>query len=41
MKVKVYTAIAAIALLAAGIAASSASFFIYYQPREPKCLKSR
>lgn len=46
MKAKVYKAIAipaiaAIATLFAATVASSACGFIFYQPREPKCLKSR
>jgi AgrD protein len=39
MKKKLLTIIAALATMVAATVASSACFYILYQPEEPKCLR--
>ncbi|MCX8129060.1 MAG: cyclic lactone autoinducer peptide [Clostridia bacterium] len=39
MKQKILRLLAGLAAICAMLAASSASYFFWYQPKEPKCLK--
>lgn len=39
MKTKFWGVIASLLVLISGVCASSASWFVFYQPKEPKCLK--